>query len=228
MLAANAVNAIASSSNYYFVFQYNPEKLLHTFNQNTTSQNTTPNQQTQGEFFSLTFELDSVDFDDATHAQTASQFGIHPALAMLEAMMQPQKAGSQTVQPIVVFNWGAKRSVAVRIVNLCVEEQSFDAALNPTRATVNLTLRVLDAIEVSGSTGAKNVCETHRTTLASLVNVYKAQTGQSGGGATAGASSGVSGSSMVAAMSSVANASNLKSAEAKVKAVKTVRSINSR
>jgi len=226
LLAANANNAIASSVNCYFVFQYNPEKLLHTFNQNPAAQNTTPNQ--QGEFFSLTFELDSVDFDNATHAQTASQFGIHPALAMLEAMMQPQKVGSQTIQPIVVFNWGAKRSVAVRIVNLCVEEQSFDASLNPTRATVNLTLKVLEASEVGGSTGAKNVCETHSTTLASLVNVYKVQTGQGGAGASAGAAAGVSGSSMVAAMGSVADASNLKSADAKVRAVKTVRSIKSR
>ncbi len=202
------------------MFQYNPEKLLHTFNQNSANP-----QIPTGEFFSLTFELDSVDFDETTQAQTTSEFGIHPALAMLEAMMQPQKTGSQTIQPIVVFSWGPKRSVAANIVNLNVEEQSFDAALNPTRATVNLTLKVLDVSEVGGNTGAKNVCQTHQTTRTALVDVYKVQTGQ--GGSTTGVAAGVSISASTS-MGSVASATSLKSAATKVKTIKTIRTIKRR
>lgn len=220
LLAPNAANALASSQNCYFVFQYNPEKLLHTFNQNSVNP-----QMPTGEFFSLTFELDSVDFDENTQAQTTSDFGIHPALAMLEAMMQPQRAGSQTIQPIVVFNWGAKRSVAANIVNLNVEEQSFDAGLNPTRATVNLTLKVLDVSEVGGNTGAKNVCHTHQTIRTALVDVYKVQTGQ--GGSTARVAAGVSGGAATS-IGNATSATNLKSTATKAKTIKTSRTIKSR
>ncbi len=225
LLAANASNANVSTSNSYFVFQYNPEKLLHTFNQampnalsSTTTMETTP-----VELFTLAFDLDSTDLDPSEQNQTADTLGIHPALAMLELMMQPQKVGAQTIMPIAVFNWGAKRSVAVRFVSMSVEEQAFDVALNPIRAVVNLTLRVLDVSEVGGNSGAKGICLGHQGVRESLVDAYKLQTGQGGSAAGGAAASGVS-SSAAASMGSVASASNLKSTATKVKTIKTIRS----
>ena len=220
LLSTTASNANALGSNKYFVFQYNPEKLVHTFNQNTTVQN-----ELHGEFFSLKFDLDSVDFDEATQTQITSQFGIHPALALLEAMTQQQKTGNQTLEPIIVFNWGTKRSVPVHVVNMNIEEQSFDTALNPTRATVNLTLKVLETTEVSGNPEAKKLCQAHQTTRALLVDVYKLQTGQ--GRSTVGASQGVPGTA-VTSVGSLASVSNLKSTVSKVETVKTIRSIKRR
>jgi hypothetical protein len=205
------------------MFQYNPEKLLHTINQASstlTAQNTS-GVQAKEEFFSLTFELDSVDFDPDQQSQTSSQFGIHPALALLESMAQPQMVGSQTLQPIVVFNWGTKRSVSARVVALTVEEHSFDAALNPTRATVNLTLKVLDISEVGNNAGARSVCQAHQNTRKSLVDVYKIQTGQ--GGTALGAESGVSGIA-AASVGSVADASRIKAAATQVKIIKAIKS----
>lgn len=195
LLAPNATNASISSKNLYFVFQYNPEKLLHTFNQplqSTMSTNTIDSQGPPAEIFYLTFELDSED-TDASLERSSANFGLHPTLAVLESMMQPQMLGKQTSMPIVIFKWGAKRSVAVRLVSMSVEEKSFDNTLNPTSATVSLTLKVLNASEISDNPGGKSVCLSHQNMQATLVEAYKVQTGQA---ATLSGSSvlGVSGS----------------------------------
>ncbi len=200
LLAPNAKDANISSSNVYFTFQYNPERLLHTFNQNIpgAAANPSANQQlAPTEYFSLTFELDSVDLDASSQSQISTGLGLHPGLAMLELMMQPQVVGKQTYLPIVVFKWGAKRSVAVRVVSMSVEEKSFDMTLNPTRATVSLSLRVLDGAEVNHSPGARNIFSSHQNTQASLVAVYEQQKGQ---GTVTGASgaAGLSGASAMA------------------------------
>jgi hypothetical protein len=194
LLAPNAKDANISSTNVYFTFQYNPEKLIHTFNQ--AQSNAAPNTTndplgTPSEFFNLTFELDSV--DSYATSQNQSSAGLHPALAMLELMMKPQVVGKQSSTPIVVFKWGAKRSVAVCIVSMNVEEKTFDITLNPTRANVSLTLRVLDAAEINSNPGARNVYSSHQNTQASLVDAYKHQTGQAAGVGAIGVT-GVSGS----------------------------------
>jgi hypothetical protein len=165
----------------FFTFQYNPEKLVHTFNQGLPSAlgvNTADSQAPLFEFFNLTFELDSVDVDLIAQSQSSSNFGLHPALAMLELMMQPQMVTNQTSLPIVVFKWGAKRSMPVRIINMSIEEKSFDITLNPTKTTVSLTLRVLDAAEINNNPGARKALSDHQKMQVSLVDEYKQQTGQ--------------------------------------------------
>jgi hypothetical protein len=181
LLAPNATDSAISSKNIFFVFQYNPEKLLHSFNQaipSTLGANTADSQGLLAEFFNLTFELDGADNDPSSQHQSSADFGLHPTLAMLELMMQPQVVGRQKSMPIVVFKWGAKRSVAVQFVGMSIEEKSFDVTLNPTRATVSLTLRVLDATEVNNSPGARTVCLNHQKMRATLVDAYELQTGQ--------------------------------------------------
>jgi hypothetical protein len=182
LLAPNAKDASVSSKNVFFAFQYNPDKLLHTFNQAVASAlgaNTSADPQgNPAELFNLTFELDSVDIDAPSQNQSSASLGLHPALAMLELMMQPQVVGKQTSMPIVVFSWGAKRAVAVRFVSMSIEEKSFDVTLNPTRASVTLCLRVLDATEINNNPGARDVCLSHQSVRATLVDAYKLQTGQ--------------------------------------------------
>jgi hypothetical protein len=180
LLDPNAKDASISGKNVFFVFQYNPEKLLHTFNPAMALQTaTTAALEPQGppsEYLSLTFELDSVDVDQPN--QESATLGVHPALAMLELMMQPQVVNNQTTMPIVVFRWGTKREVPVRIVSMNVDENLFDAALNPTRANVSLTLRVLDQAEIKNNQGARVVATGHQSARVSLVEAYKWQTGQ--------------------------------------------------
>jgi hypothetical protein len=171
---------VAGTKNVYFTFQYNPEKLLHTFNPaiQPASAKETDIQCPPTEFFNLTFELDSVDIEQTIKKSIAPDFGLHPALAMLELMMQPQTNDKQTVMPIVVFRWGQKRQIPVYLVSMSVEEKTFDQTLNPTRASATIILRVLSASEIKDNQAAKKALATHQYDRSTLVEVYKAETDQ--------------------------------------------------
>jgi hypothetical protein len=184
LLAPNAKDASISPKNIFFVFQYNPEKLLHTFNQTASSPlgANTP-EDLEGiptELFYLTLDLDSIEIDASTQNQSSVNLGLHPALAMLELMMQPRIVAGKTCMPIVVFKWGAKRSVAVHVLSMSVEEKSFDVTLNPTRASVSLCLKVLGVAEIGNNPGARDVCLSHENVRVTLVDAYKLQTTQAG------------------------------------------------
>jgi hypothetical protein len=181
LLAPNAKGASISPKNIFFAFQYNPEKLLHTFNAAASAIGANPSgelQDTPTELFYLTIDLDSIEIDASSQNQSSANLGLHPALAMLELMMKPQIAAGKTSMPVVVFKWGAKRSVAVRFVSMSVEEKSFDVSLNPTRASVSLCLRVLGVAEIGNNPGARDVCLSHENVRVTLVDAYKLQTGQ--------------------------------------------------
>lgn len=102
-------------------------------------------------------EIDATDAMQANDAQT-NQVGLHPQLAALETIVYPTsahlnaangeaRAGSLEIAPglapLPLFVFGAKRIVPVRITELSITEEAFDAALNPMRAKVSLGLRVL-------------------------------------------------------------------------------------
>jgi hypothetical protein len=102
-------------------------------------------------------EIDATDAMEADDAQT-NQAGLHPQLAALETIVYPQSAhllannaeasaGSLEIAPelapLPLFVFGPKRIVPVRITELSIVEEAFDAALNPLRAKLGLTLRVL-------------------------------------------------------------------------------------
>ena len=55
--------------------------------------------------------------------------------------------------PMVLFVWGPQRIVPVRVTALEITEMLYDALLNPTKADVSITLRVLTPEELSGMTG---------------------------------------------------------------------------
>jgi hypothetical protein len=46
--------------------------------------------------------------------------------------------------PLIILVWGRNRLVPVRLTQLSITEEAFDAALNPIRAKVTLALRVLN------------------------------------------------------------------------------------
>jgi hypothetical protein len=84
--------------------------------------------------------------------------GIHPTLAALEMLLYPKSlhvlanailsnVGMLEIvppeAPLTLFVWGPHRVLPVRLENFSITEQAFDAALNPIRAEVELSLRVL-------------------------------------------------------------------------------------
>ena len=89
---------------------------------------------------------------------TAAEVGIHPSLAALETIVYPSSAQLQTNDallaagtleivppeaPLALFVWSKNRVVPVRVTDLSITEEAFDAKLNPLRAKVSLGMRVL-------------------------------------------------------------------------------------
>lgn len=102
-------------------------------------------------------EIDATDAMEANDGQT-NEVGLHPQLAALETIVHPTAAhldaangeaasGSLEIAPnlapLPLFVFGAQRIVPVRITELSITEEAFDAALNPMRAKLSLSLRVL-------------------------------------------------------------------------------------
>lgn len=104
-------------------------------------------------------ELDATDqleFPDAN--RTAVEIGLHPQIAVLEALINPSvadlisgnaQAALGTIEiapaqaPLTLFVWSAQRIVPMRITEFSVVEEAFDERLNPIRAKVSLGMRVL-------------------------------------------------------------------------------------
>jgi hypothetical protein len=111
------------------------------------------------ETIKLEAEIDASDrLEDPGANPGAVESGIHPELAALESLAQPRAgdlqtndalAGSGVLEvlpleaPLTLFVWSRSRIVPVRVTDLSITEEAFDAALNPIRAKVSLGLRVL-------------------------------------------------------------------------------------
>ncbi|WP_406641312.1 hypothetical protein [Amycolatopsis sp. WGS_07] len=95
---------------------------------------------------------------DATEAPAKFPDGLFPVLCALEKSMAPtyaqlrnedQLAGQGQLEivpveaPLTVLVLGPKRVIPVRITDFSVTEEAFDSTLNPIRAKVSVTVRVL-------------------------------------------------------------------------------------
>ena len=145
--------------------QYNPDKVSRTVQLQAAGEQGGDRSQAlrlkgaASETIKVEAEIDATDaLEHPEQHPTAAQKGIHPQLAALEALVQPSaddlqrndtlsRSGVLEVLPIeaplTLFVWGGARVVPVRITELSITEDAFDAALNPIRATVSLGMRVL-------------------------------------------------------------------------------------
>jgi len=112
------------------------------------------------ETIKLEAEIDAADqleFPDQN--ATIVEFGLHPQLAALEAIIYPTsdqllnnnnlaKSGTLEITPmeapLTLFIWSKNRVLPVRLTEFSVTEEAFDPALNPIRAKVSLGMRVLN------------------------------------------------------------------------------------
>jgi hypothetical protein len=115
----------------------------------------------QEETISFELRLDATDALDAGNPVTG-QVGIAPALATLELMTLPKgesmlteafgplldpqefRAPSPQNPPMVLFIWGVRRVLPVNINSLAITETEFDFQLNPVRASVAVSLTVIE------------------------------------------------------------------------------------
>jgi len=112
----------------------------------------------------LAFEirLDATDALDAGD-EVAARFGVAPTLSTLELMTYPKGAGvlsealatvlgtkkgyqfgPEENPPLVLFIWGTQRVLPVNINSMSIVETEFDWSLNPIRATVSVSLTVIE------------------------------------------------------------------------------------
>ena len=118
----------------------------------------------QPETINFDIRLDATDKLDQGDSIT-EQFGIAPQLSTLELMMLPKSqsllggAISSLISgapknfaffdtdrnpPIILLIWGRKKTIPVNITSMQVREEEFSVDLNPTRATVSVSLEVIE------------------------------------------------------------------------------------
>lgn len=144
--------------------QYNPDTLTRTFQVQAYAEGGDRSEalrlkSSPVETIKLEAEIDATDqleFPD-NHANIVKN-GIHGQLAALETMLYPSsealqnnhnQAGRGVLEivpmeaPLSLFVWSKHRAVPVRVSEFSVTEEAFDPSLNPIRAKINLSLRVL-------------------------------------------------------------------------------------
>lgn len=151
------------------LFQYNPDRLTRSVQHQSAARAQTPGAAPNrneilrlkgppNETISLEIEVDAADqLEEAD--PIATTLGVHPTLASLEMLLYPKAAlmianeilaefGVIEViapeAPLTLFVWGIKRVLPVRITGFTINELFFDTDLNPIRATVGLSMQVLN------------------------------------------------------------------------------------
>lgn len=144
--------------------QYNPDTLTRTLQPQAIADTQDRSQalRLKGppvETIKVDAEMDAADQLEAPGQNpSVVQYGLAPQLAALETLLYPasgqliannqlQSAGTLEITPIqsplTLFVWSSQRVVPVRITDLSVTEEAFDPQLNPIRARVSLSMRVL-------------------------------------------------------------------------------------
>jgi len=152
--------------------QYNPDTLTRTLQVQATGETGDRSQalRLKGaavETIKFEAEIEATErLSDPASNPDAVKLGIHPELAALEALVHPRaddlqandalaSAGVLEVlpleAPLTLFVWSKQRVVPVRVTDLSVTEEAFDVALNPIRAKVSLSLRVLSVDDLGFS-----------------------------------------------------------------------------
>ena len=143
--------------------QYNPDTLTRSFQIKSASAETGDHTEAlrlkgpPAETIKVEVEIDAADQLEIGDAKTVSA-GLHPQIAAIETIVYPTSvhlqwlnilamAGSIEIAPaqapLSLFVFGPKRIVPVRITEISITEEAFDASLNPIRAKVSLGMRVL-------------------------------------------------------------------------------------
>jgi hypothetical protein len=114
------------------------------------------------ESFQVLVRLDYGDRHEAT-GNLPAEYGIAPEIAALEDLLHgaasPQDDNSDGKEPvrqdpqrpIVLFVWGRRRVLPVRITAMTIEETMFNQHLDPVRAEIQVSLEVLQEADVRNS-----------------------------------------------------------------------------
>lgn len=145
------------------VFQYNPDEVTRSLQagQSGGGGRGDVNRVNGPPSETLTFsvEIDAADQLEkpGENAITVSN-GLHPVIAALELLLYPSYpvvianqvlalAGSAFIlgeqAPLALLIWGPRRVLPVQVQSLSIKEEAFDQELNPIRAKVDMSVKVL-------------------------------------------------------------------------------------
>src|SRR6185369_13433397 len=139
------------------VLQYNPDTLTRSLQVQAVAEGSDRSEalRLKGppvETFKVEAEIDATDQLEAAKG-TVVEFGIHPQISVLEAIVYPKSSEAQSnfalsqqgtleimpvEAPLTLFVWSSKRILPVRLTEFSVTEEAFDTKLNPIRAKVSL------------------------------------------------------------------------------------------
>jgi len=180
-----------SSAPQVIAFQYNPETLSRTLEAQTAGDG----EGAQSEALRITgapvesIKLEAlIDAADQLEAgdSTAATAGIHPQLALLELLIYPTSQSvvlnntllaTGTLEiippqgPFVLFVWGPKRVLPVRLTEFSLTEEFHDPMLNPVRAKVSLGLRVLSYNDLPRDHRGYSLFLTHQVTKEAMARL---------------------------------------------------------
>jgi hypothetical protein len=106
------------------------------------------------ESFTVLIRVDFADRDEAVR-NLNEEFGVAPEIAAIEDLLYPAESESEASsdgtepvrtareRPTVLFVWGRKRVLPVRIASLKIDESVYNDHLNPVRAEIEVSLEVL-------------------------------------------------------------------------------------
>ena len=170
------IDPASSTVQRVITLQYNPDTLSRTLQTQSFSAGSEGGNRAEAlrlkgppiETIKLDAEIDATDQMEAGDSQTA-QTGIHAQLAALETIVYPSadqldannalsRSGTLEIVPmeasLTLFVWSKTRILPVRITDFSITEEAFDPQLNPIRAKVSLSLRVLSVDDLGfGSRG---------------------------------------------------------------------------
>lgn len=155
LIGIDIFNPLAS----IIVFQYNPDTMTRRLQARTTGSQDGGDKTEALRLAGPPQETISVNVEfDAADQQPDGTPTVYPALSALEMLLYPKSAvvianttlallGNTEIiapqAPLTIFVWGPQRVLPVRLTELSITEQDFDAQLNPIRAKVDLNLQVL-------------------------------------------------------------------------------------
>lgn len=159
------IDPVSGAVQRVIALQYNPETLTRSLTPQVVTGDSADRSEALRikappvETFKLDANIDAIDqLEFPDQHRTVVEVGILPQLAALEVIVYPPSDQMQmnhslslagtleiapTVAPLTLFVWSKSRVVPVRITDFSIIEEAFDPSLNPIRARVSLSLRVL-------------------------------------------------------------------------------------
>jgi hypothetical protein len=140
---------------------------------------------TMKESFSVQVRLDFADREESLTGLDP-KLGIAPEIAAIEQLLHPAETdseatsdGTQPVRPVrerptVLFVWGHKRVLPVRIASLKIDESLYNSELNPVRAEIEASLEVLGEAEARGDAAVRPALDHTNAARRQLADMYYA------------------------------------------------------